>query len=35
MDCKVCVICTTEKSFDYFDNNYRECTKLNNNKKEV
>ena len=25
MDCKVCVVCKTEKCFDNFHNKYREC----------
>ena len=25
MECKVCVICNTEKSIDTFYNKYREC----------
>ena len=29
MDSKFCVICNTEKSFDKFYNNYRECKQCN------
>ena len=29
MDCRVCVICNTEKSIENFYNNYRECKTCN------